>query len=410
RCKLQQECHTAAVDLMKDLVSFLPYTKDVPQDFIKDGRTKAMIKQMLELFCQIARLIIEYSSEKVLGDLLSSHRDRIDSAKEDFRRLKEAYDWYIKMEVWRSIVRIGYVMYMLTQQLQPAKRCFYDRGRVRPEGTWTSVLGWVREWDGSDSRVLWLREEVMSKESSIAHSVADMFKKEGRLPGCFFCQKEDADCRDPLMIIPTLAYQFSKLYEAYRSHILSVLQGERELELFQNIQWQFDLLIKEPLVSLSVIPPRPLVIVIGALDECGDSPDTAVQLVEIILQLVAAIPWLKVIVSSKQHLDVHWLFMQSDMRCQTLDVDSGVDHDAITRLLSDASKENQVVELNHIYTTLIQNAIEVAGDAQSLWTVLGIIGCTSKTRPLSENEIVHFLPNMGQGGIDLKVLNSVMDS
>ncbi|KAI5119888.1 hypothetical protein M0805_008559 [Coniferiporia weirii] len=315
RCKLQQECHDTAVEFMKDLVSFLPYTKDVPQGFVEDGRTKQMIRQMLELFCQVSRLVIEYSSEGVLGGLLSSHRDRIDSSKDDFRRMKEAYDWYIKMEVWRSIARIeSYVVDILIQRLQPAKRSFYNADRVCPEGEWVSVLGWVKEWADSDSRVFWLRDEVGSGKRSIAHSVAHMFEKEGRLAGCFFCRGDDKDCHDPLMIIPTLAYHFSKLYEAYRSHILSVLRGEHELKLFQSLQWQFELLIEGPLNALSLVPPRPLIIIIGALDECRDSENSAIQLAGVFLQLVAAIPWLKVVVSSKSLPGLHQTFIQGAIR------------------------------------------------------------------------------------------------
>ncbi|KAI5116324.1 hypothetical protein M0805_003688 [Coniferiporia weirii] len=411
KCKLQQECHDTAVELMKDLVSFLPYTKDIPQGFVEDGRTKQMIKQMLELFCQVSRLIIEYSSEGALGDLLSLHRDRIDTSKDDLKRMKEAYDWYIKMEVWRSITRIeSYVADTLIQRLQPVKRSFYNADRVCPEGEWVSVLGWVKEWADSDSRVFWLRDETGSEKSSIAHSVAHMFEKEGRLSGCFFCREDDKDCHDPLMIIPTLAYHFSKLYEAYHLHLLSVLRGERELKLFQSLQWQFELLIKGPLDALSLVPPRPLIIVIGALDECRDSQNSMVQLAGIFLQLVAAIPWLKVVVSRKSLPGLHQTFIQSAMRCQTLDIDNEVDHDAIIRVLSDNSEKDRVDEVDQIYTVLVQNAIKIVGNAQTFWTVLGIIDCTSKTRPLSENEIVQFLSFVGQGSIDLKTLNAVIDA
>ncbi|KAI5122232.1 hypothetical protein M0805_007099 [Coniferiporia weirii] len=411
RCQLQQECHDMAVELMKDLVSFLPYTKDVPQGFVEDGRTKRMIRQMLELFCQVSRLIIEYSSEGVLGDFLSSHRDRIDTSKDDLKRMKEAYGWYIKMEVWRSITRIErYVVDTLIQRLRPAKRSFYNADRVCPEGEWVSVLGWVKEWADSDSGVFWLRDEMGSGKSSIAHSVAHMFEKEGRLAGCFFCKKNDKECRNPLMIIPTLAYHFSKLYEAYHLHILSVLRGEHELKLFQSLQWQFELLIKGPLNALSLVPPRPLIIVIGALDECRDSQNSTVQLAGVFLQLVAAIPWLKVVVSSRSLPGLHQTFIQSAMRCQTLDIDSEVDHDAIIRVLLDTSTGGRVAEVDQIYTILVQNAIKIVGNAQAFWTVLGIIDCTSKTRPLSENEIVQFLSFAGQGSIDLKTLNAVIDA
>ncbi|KAI5115923.1 hypothetical protein M0805_007050 [Coniferiporia weirii] len=104
KCKLQKECHEAAVHLMKDLLSFLPFVKDPPQDLLTNAEVKKTVTRMLELFCEISRSIIRYSSVGYLGDLIIPHKEKFDSLKGDFESLKGVYDWHFKVATWKSIM------------------------------------------------------------------------------------------------------------------------------------------------------------------------------------------------------------------------------------------------------------------------------------------------------------------
>ncbi|KAI5116567.1 hypothetical protein M0805_009347 [Coniferiporia weirii] len=352
RCKLQKECHAAAVELMEDLESFLPYTKDVPQDFVENGRTRQLVTQMLDIFCQISRLIIEYSSDGVLGDLLSSHKENIDLSRNDFKRLKENYDWYIKMEVWGGVTRIERntqtiernTVDVLMQRLCPAKLAFYSNERVYPKGTGSTMFEWVKEWADSDSKVFWLHGVAEHGRGSIAHSVAHLFKQEGRLPGCFFCRRNGGpDYHDPLKVIPTLAYQFSKLHMGYRLHLATIIQGEDEMMIGRTITWQSELLIEKPLACLSelVRPPKPLVIVIDALDAldehdldgCDDIECSRTNLAKTLLKLVGSAPWLKVfITSSGQMPSLHQMFLENTIGINALKIDVNAGHNVTSNV------------------------------------------------------------------------------
>ncbi|KAH8113790.1 hypothetical protein DFH11DRAFT_1469021, partial [Phellopilus nigrolimitatus] len=126
----------------------------------------------------------------------------------------------------------------------------------------------------SDSKLFWLHGFAGSGKSAVANSVADMFHSQRLLLGCFFCHRDDPECHSPVSLIPTLAYHLSKWHREYRREVLSILQGGDEMRLAKDLDWQFDLLIRKPLISLgksAEIPPEPLIIVIDALDECGDS-------------------------------------------------------------------------------------------------------------------------------------------
>ncbi|KAI5118315.1 hypothetical protein M0805_006482 [Coniferiporia weirii] len=106
KCKAQEDCRQAVAGLVRDLVSFMPTVKEIPQDDVRKTVTRETIKKMLELFCTISESIIKYSSGGILGDLFSDHTE-MDSAKAEFGRLKETYDWCIKLETWGSVARAG---------------------------------------------------------------------------------------------------------------------------------------------------------------------------------------------------------------------------------------------------------------------------------------------------------------
>ncbi|KAI5116196.1 hypothetical protein M0805_004482 [Coniferiporia weirii] len=342
RCKTQQRCHEEAAKLMEELSSFLPFTGDGFPGLMENERTKQVVKKMLELFCDISKLIIKYSSKGILGDLIFSRRDEIGKVTEEFKKLKESFDWYVKAEQWRLAISTGAAVEGLhpqldsaewraedytLQRLRPAQGAYYDIERKCMEGTRESVFEWVREWVDSDSKLFWLHGVAGSGKSSIANSVAHMFEE--HLFGCFFCKRDDPECRSQRKVFPTLAYHFSKWHKKYRSDILSIIEGKDEPKLSQGLQWQFDLLIKQPLESISDaavdLPQKPLIVVIDALDECDGEPDSELQIAEFLVKLAGVVPWLKVFVTSRPLSR----FPQIFSACKTLSISSELDSNQV---------------------------------------------------------------------------------
>ncbi|KAI5117934.1 hypothetical protein M0805_009442 [Coniferiporia weirii] len=470
RCKLQQECHSAAAELLTDLASFLPFTKDLTHEVMLNVMTRRVVREMLELFCRTAKSIIEYSSVGLLGDLISSHKEEIGSFTDNFKKLKDTYDWCIKLEVWRSVIETEkHIEDTLLQRLHPARQAYYDVEKICLEGTRTSVLQQIGDWAVSDSKVFWLHGVAGSGKSSIANSVARMFEQQLRLSGCFFCKRDDPECRVTKNVIPTLAYHLSKWHAGYRSSVLSVIQGKDEPKLARSVQWQFDLLIRQPLISLSIntadLPPKPLIIVIDALDECGDSADLRSQLAEFIVKMSDAVPWLKIFITSRPLPEFQRVFGEKSIGCRALDINTEIGYDriqedilqytrycarkyrleigereilaltskasglfiwtstvfkfidmqinkrrAIDNVLIATSLGSPEAELDCIYAAVVQNASAGHDNAEIVKYVLGIITCTAKNEPLSENALVHFLSNVEpERGIDQVALKEMVD-
>ncbi|KAI5121548.1 hypothetical protein M0805_002606 [Coniferiporia weirii] len=467
-CKSQQEYHEAAVDIMQELASFLPFTEDVPLRDKKDGVTGKVIQEMLELFCEISGSVIKYSNKNFLEEMLSSSvQEKIKSSKDDFAKLKAKYDWCIKVETWKAVIEIEeQVGDAALRTLHPASQAYYDIDKRCLEGTRVAVLKRVEEWARSESEIFWLHGVAGSGKSAIANSVAHMFRQEMRLSGCFFCKRDDTECRDPKRVFPTLAYHLSKWHKGYRSAVLSVVRGENEPKLTQSLQWQFDLLFKEPLTSLEDMPPGPLVVVLDALDECGDSASFRSALAKFLRELARVTPQLKVFVTSRPQPEFDEVFNRDAVSCHTFNISTEVDdvqlqkdmsgyiklcaegiqglsltdeqilaltakasglfiwtstvfnflgkqfdkNTAIANILSSASVGSQEAELDQIYKTVIKNASGGSEEnAQIIQNVLGLVACTAKNRPLSEDALVHFL-STEKKGFSLVVLKGVIDN
>lgn len=65
--KEQEECHALAEDLLDTLATFLPFTAAVDPEAMKISNTKQIVGNMLELYGKAGELIMEYSSQDVLG-------------------------------------------------------------------------------------------------------------------------------------------------------------------------------------------------------------------------------------------------------------------------------------------------------------------------------------------------------
>ncbi|KAI5123810.1 hypothetical protein M0805_009105 [Coniferiporia weirii] len=470
KVKQQRECHDSATELMQDLASFLPFVKDAPLDIVKDDRTRRTIKEMLELFNKISTFIITYSSEGFLGDLLSSHREEVDSSKNEFKRLKDSYDWCVKVETWKSAIEAGNrIEDAELRQLHLARQAYYNDERRCLVGTRTTVLAQVVDWaeSDSDSGVFWLHGVAGSGKSSIANSVAHMLKQQRRLPACFFCKRDDPDCRATKNVVPTLAYHLSKWHQDYRALLLSTIRGEGELELAQGLRRQLKLLIRQPLTSLSldptnILPPKPLVVVIDALDECGDSVESRRELAGLLMELAGIVPWLKVFITGRTLPEFQDVFLRNGVECKDLNI-STLDGELVRRdileytihcakeykvniteeqtsafaekasglfiwtstvfkfismqrrkqkaiegILLPTPADTQEAELDQMYTAVVKNASVGLDNLQVVKAVLGVLFCTAKHRPLPEHALIHFITGLVEG-INIEDIENTID-
>ena len=166
--------------------------------------------------------------------------------------------------------------------------------------------------------MFWLRGPAGSGKSTIASTVAAQLhdKKDGlgrlglgSLGATFFCKRDDETLNQPKLVLPTIAFRLASAYPRLRTGIISALKDNPDVGE-ASIANQFQELIVQP---LSVLPHNldlpPVVIIIDAVDECGDVKTR--QALLRCLQKVCDLPaWFKLLVTSRPTDDIKPYFYQ----------------------------------------------------------------------------------------------------
>jgi hypothetical protein len=167
------------------------------------------------------------------------------------------------------------------------------------------VLHSIREWarDPTSPQILWLTDVAGAGKSTIAKHLSDEWRRERRLGGCFFFDKNRQETTTTRRVCETIAYQLATS-RLYQPHLRSaVLSGIRELDSappFCPFADKLQKMVVEPLRGLD------LILVIDALDEC-DKGERGVMLHNL-RQFLSQASLTKILITSRPEPDLaHYL-------------------------------------------------------------------------------------------------------
>ncbi|KAG9107310.1 hypothetical protein FRC07_008648, partial [Ceratobasidium sp. 392] len=197
------------------------------------------------------------------------------------------------------------------RELKPARLASYDPNRRCISGTRTGVIDQLAHWAHSTdagSRLAWVHGPAGFGKSSIATSVCLRLDAQRALASGFFCKRDSPELRDPLQVLATIAYGLALRCEPYKDAVISAIRGDPELHS-RHLQPLYDALLGKPLQTLAggTQPGGRLVVVVDALDECGDA-STRRQLLACLRSMSQIGPWLRLIVTSRPDLDIREFF------------------------------------------------------------------------------------------------------
>ena len=182
------------------------------------------------------------------------------------------------------------------------------------DGTRMKVLDNLLSWavkpvdaetqsSSSDRNMFWLYGSPGLGKTSVANSLCDRLRVAGNLGGCFFCKHDNPDLREPNRVLPTLIAKLALMWGPFRKLVAKALVNDPQI----NPQSTHGELLLMPLQSLKRHPPRPLVLVVDALDECG-RPNTRGTLLKCLMDACPSVHWLKVVVTSRPEHDIKAFF------------------------------------------------------------------------------------------------------
>jgi len=176
------------------------------------------------------------------------------------------------------------------------------------KGTRRSILDQIIAWvtngpgqEGVDQNTpYWIYGLPGIGKTSLAHSICEKFDERKQFAGAFFCRRDDTNSSKPRNILPTLIYQLAKTFPPFRSIVTEYLHKNPHMTP-QSMQ---DALFLEFIRSIPRHSnPDTLVVVIDALDECGNTQSRA-DILKVLIDAAALAPWLKVIITSRPEVDI----------------------------------------------------------------------------------------------------------
>ncbi|KDN33884.1 hypothetical protein RSAG8_13024, partial [Rhizoctonia solani AG-8 WAC10335] len=190
--------------------------------------------------------------------------------------------------------------------LNPSKLARYDSnpsestGIQRPrctENTRTAMLDDLNSWlsDPSAPHLMWMNGMAGTGKTTIACTYSEMMDKCGKLGASFFCSGVSSEFRDAGRIIPTIAYQLARFSTPFRIKLCAALSKDPDLG-HSSIPKQFESLLRAPLRNAGPISGN-IVVVVDALDECGDQSTIRVFL-EHLVKYAEELP-LKILITSR---------------------------------------------------------------------------------------------------------------
>lgn len=202
----------------------------------------------------------------------------------------------------------------MRQELKAVPNAYHDRKETCLKDTRVELLAELMQWiqytqvgttqdpgtngDIRSKKIVWLRGMAGSGKSTIANTIAANLLDEEFHLACFFCKRDDADRSSAARIFPTLSYQLTRMYPAYRNAIFKWLEdADYDKEVGNDLSSQVDMLFSK-IFAQTMKAPMPLVLVIDALDECSD-PTAQTKVVEGLITIAEAIPWIKILVTSR---------------------------------------------------------------------------------------------------------------
>jgi hypothetical protein len=196
------------------------------------------------------------------------------------------------------------------------------------DGTREALLNNIVEWalrpsstrpDSQPSvseSVYWLYGIPGVGKTSVAHSLCASLHEKRRLGGSFFCRRDDPNLSNPSYVLPTLICKLAGTWRPFKKVIAERLRDDEHLNRNSAGYTLFSKLID----SLQASPPNTFVLVIDALDECGDSQGRN-SILTSLFNACSRVNWLKVIITSRQEQDIESSFKRLEHTCRYLSKD-----------------------------------------------------------------------------------------
>ena len=173
------------------------------------------------------------------------------------------------------------------------------------------IINWATQGDAetAEKNVLWLHGMAGSGKSTVATTIARYFGSLGRQGAYLFFERATSK---PDSAIRTLAYKLARFDENIDSAVNAALSANQSI-IDLPLEDQFEKLLRIPLAYVAEKLTGPIIVVLDALDECGDQGSRQSLLRILATQLPTLSPIFRFLITSRAEEDIRSKFKHSDL-------------------------------------------------------------------------------------------------
>ncbi|KAF8134166.1 hypothetical protein K438DRAFT_1947590 [Mycena galopus ATCC 62051] len=330
------------VDTMKDAYSFVEEAQFLAQKIKSlEDKSLAIVQHTVKCALFIQDYTLRGFGNRVVGTAFTQYNERIDELSSVFVNLKASFEGrltlqslFLSTKMLRKIDGVDYPDRSDTlKQLKLVEMNAASRSSCLP-GTRSDILDAINEWLSIPSKsgnVLWLSGVAGSGKSTLSTTIAEHFRSLHLLGAFLFFDRNDGERSHPDKVIQTLAYLLAQSNPCIGAAISTVIQDHPDI-VNAMIQTQFKTLLFDPLNSVEDSIQGPIVIILDALDECGDATSRALLLSVLSAELLKLPPVFRFLITSREEKDISYHFQsfaqkQLDITSATPDIALFIDHE-----------------------------------------------------------------------------------
>ncbi|KDQ19610.1 hypothetical protein BOTBODRAFT_102789, partial [Botryobasidium botryosum FD-172 SS1] len=294
---------------------------------------EAILQQTIECVLFIREYVGLGFGKRVLHQTISStdakikeFEDALRDLKDSFRNRSLAHITLVTTRVSNRVEKIcSQIFVVLMSQLAPVDMETFDLPRCQP-GTRNSEIQAITEWvmdPDANQRILWLPGPAGFGKSTLSTTLADTFAGLGRLGAFLFFNRDVEERSMPSRVVKTLAYQLA-LFDHRIAEKVSKLLDKSPYMTRSHVRNQFMQLVVKPLCSIEALDDDgPLVLILDALDECGNAEGRSSLLSTLVDESQHLPSCVRILITSRPSDDIASAFgNQAHVGCHTLEITS----------------------------------------------------------------------------------------
>ncbi|KAF7970239.1 hypothetical protein HWV62_24730 [Athelia sp. TMB] len=313
-----KEIDAAVLALFKQMKTFYSFVNDFESSLLgKIEQMEAVITRALEQTIECGVFCREYTAYGFAGramkqdgsnfaQVISELQSKLDQLQDGLGSGGALSTAFLSGQSKRLVNTLDRSTFL--RGLNPADMHAVDRSLCLP-GTQQERLEEVIDWllTPSSQNVLWLHGAAGLGKSTIATTIAAYFGGLHRRGAFLFFDRNSPLESAPSRVITTLAFQLAQKSPAIHATVSLAIEQRPEL-ISDPLAIQFQSLLVEPLVAAAKQIEGPIIIVLDALDECGDAYSRR-KLLDILSKDLGGLPaQFRILITSRPEYDIKAAF------------------------------------------------------------------------------------------------------